>query len=136
MKWCTFLVLVIFSAFTNAKNICELSESDKLYFDLTDRHSFSDHDFSPENVQVTLSRLKAYYSGEKVDYFIHQNAVNIIHGGFLQTELKTAQKVVDKTEYDKSVKNWEMIRYEHEVTYLKAKFEYCNFQKNTRSIDW
>jgi len=136
MKWCIFLVLVIFSTLSKAENICELSESDKMYFDLTDSLSFSDSDFSPENVLITLSRLKAYYSGQKVDYFNHQNAVNILHGGFLQDALKATKEVVDKTEYDKRVKDWEMIRYEHETNYLKAKFEYCNFQKNTRSIYW
>ena len=136
MRWCSLILLLSVSTLVSAKQMCHVSEYEKRYFDLTDNYPFSDEDFSPENVNLTVIRLKAFKSGEEVEYFIHQNADNIIKGGFLQQTLISAKFKFDNTEYDKNLTNSDILKFDDEVNYLKSKLEYCNYQKSTYNIDW
>ena len=136
MKWCALIYFLGFSTLVSANQMCQTTEYEKRYFDLTDSYPFSDDEFSPKNVDLTVLRLNAFKSSEHVEYFIHQNAVNIIKGGFLQQTLLSAKYKFGNTVYDKNLPNSDTLKFDDEVSYLKAKLEYCNFQKSTYNIDW
>jgi len=106
------------------KSICKIPTFYQKHFELNDLYSFTDSDFSINNVAVATTQVAQRTSP------IPANDLNIITSGQLQIKLLKAKK---KLMFFKS--NKQKIEA-YEAMYLKAKFDYCEFIIHTRKIDW
>ena len=128
-------MLLALSSPAYCAGFCTFTEQEKEFYEFTENYPFSDENFSPENVTKAQKRLDAYSSGEKVEYFIPKNTLNIIKGGKLQQLLREAKESFENY-IPADSKKWDRKKHDLKYEYLKARKEYCDFQRRHYAIDW
>ena len=129
-----FWLLFIVSFGVHAENdtICELSEKELKFAELTDSYIYRDKDYSAENAIKSLEIMVKYYKGEKLKYFIPRNHMTIINGAILLDKIN----VIEKRLKEAKEKNYDKVVREQEVALLEHTNKYCNYLRSHYSIDW
>ena len=128
-------LLLILSFNAHSKEICIFTTQEREFFEFSENYPFKDKYFSPQYVAKAKKSLKAHKNGEKVKYYTHDNALNIIKGGELQKQMFEAKKKLE--EYvPRTDKEWDRKEHNLKYRYLKSRKNYCDFQRTHYAIDW
>ena len=129
------VLLSVLSFNAQSNEICTFTAQEKEFFEFTESYPFKDKRYSQQSVSDAKERLKAHKSGKKVNYYIHDNTLNIIKGGELQSQMFEAKKELEEyIPIDQS--KWDRKKYKLKYKYLKSRKEYCDFQRTHYAIDW
>ena len=120
---------------TYSDGMCSFTIQEEEFFGFSESYPFSDKDYSPAKVAESKQRLADHEAGKEVPYYIHENTINLIHGGKLQAAMLSAKAEFEKYTPNKD-KKWDRKEYDLKLTYLSARKAYCDFRRTHYAIDW
>jgi len=129
MKVLIILTMLLVPLASYGAEICDIS-NDPINAD-TEESPLKDVDYSEAEVVRSLEGLKIYFEKEDAgDYFIPENYLTIIQGGFLLRRAKLFEK--NWIEEQKSSPKYPRWKERAE----EAKSDYCQYRKTHFLIDW